>query len=174
MAGVKDFKLCFDTQLGNALGAGAQGGGGGDVNRVAVAKIERAAVQGADFGQQLLHMDEARHGANQVGVGAEVGGVLACADFQIAAHAGGQVDDDVYARITDAVHHLGIEGRVAAEFAGLGVAYMAVHHGGAGLGGLYRRCRNLRGRDWNGRVLADGVARAGQCAGNDDVGVHSA
>ena len=53
MAGVKNLQLGFDAQLGDALGASAQRHRGGHVNRVAVAKVQRAAVQGANLGQQF-------------------------------------------------------------------------------------------------------------------------
>ena len=173
MAGVKNFQLGFDAQFGDAFGPRAQRNRGGDVNGVAVAKVEGAAIQGADFGQQLLDMDQPRQGADQVGVGAELCGRFAGSDFQVAAHAGGQVDDDVHARIADAVHHLGVQGRVAAELARLGVAHVAVHHGRTGLGRLDCGSGDLRGGDGHMRAFASGVSGAGQGAGDDDVGVHN-
>jgi hypothetical protein len=47
--------------------------------------------------------------------GAELHRVLASADFQVAAHAGGEVDDDVDVGLADALHHFAVQRDVAAE-----------------------------------------------------------
>src|SRR5690606_30020313 len=127
----------------------------------AVAEVEGAAVQGADLRQQFLHMRQAGQWADQVSVGAEVHRVLAATDFQVAAHAGGEVDDDVDVGLADALHHFTVQGYIAAEFAGVRVAYMAVHHGGAGLGGFYCGGGNLFGGDRHVRASGGRVASTG-------------
>ena len=174
VAGVENFQLGLYPQLLNTLGAGTQLCRGGHVNGVAVTEVQRAAVQGADFRQQFFHMSQAGQRADQIGVGTELHGVFAAADLQVAAHAGGEVDDDVDVGLTDALHHFAVQRHVTAELAGVRVAYMAVHHGGAGLGGFYGGGGDLSGGDRHVRASGGRVASTGECAGDDDVMVHEA
>ncbi len=172
VAGVEDFQLGLHAQLGDAFGAGTQLRRSGDIDEVAVAEIQGAAVQGADFRQQLLDMRQALQRADQVGAGAELQRLLAATDFQVAAHAGGEVDDHVGVALADALDHLAVQRHVAARLAGLRIAHMAVGNGGAGLGCLDGGGGDFLGRDRDGRVFADGVASAGHRAGDDDFVVH--
>ena len=66
-------------------------------------------------------------------------GLLAGADLEIAAHAGGQVDDDVAVALADALDHLPVEMDAAGALAGLRIADMAMDDGGTGGGRLERR-----------------------------------
>ncbi|MCY1400346.1 hypothetical protein D9M71_154250 [compost metagenome] len=119
-------------------------------------------------------MGQAGQRADQIGVRAEFHRVLARADFQVAAHAGGEVDDDVHVRLADALHHFAVQRHVTAELAGLRVAHMAVNHGGTGLGGFHGGSRDLFRGDRHVWALAGRVASTGECAGDDDVVVHLA
>ena len=158
----------------NALGAGAQLRRGGHVNGVAIAEVQRAAIEGADFRQQFFDVSQAGQRADQVGVRAELHRVLAGADFQVAAHAGGEVDDDVDVGLADALHHFAVQRHVTAELAGLWVTHVAMHHGGAGLGGFHGRRSDLFRGDRHVRASGGRVASTGECAGDDDVVVHGA
>ena len=150
----------------------AQLGGRLDDDGVAVAEVQRAAVQRADFGAEFLHMDQPLLRAHAIRAGAEVEGLLAGAHLHVAAHAGGEVDDDFLVLGADALHHLGVIFDLAGALAGRGFAHVAVHDGGAGAGRLQRGIGDLLRRHRNGRVLADGVARAGDGTGDDDFGLH--
>jgi hypothetical protein len=172
MAGVEHFELRLHAQFLDALGAGAQLLRRRHVDEVAVAEIERAAIKRADFRQQLLDMLQALLRADQVGPRAELERLFARSDVEIAAHAGGQVDDHVSAGGADAVDHLGIELHVARALAGLRIAHVHVADGGAGLGGFDGGIGDLLRRHRNGGMLADRVAGAGDGAGHDDFGVH--
>ncbi|MNE45198.1 hypothetical protein D3C80_1394720 [compost metagenome] len=117
-------------------------------------------------------MGQASQRADQVGVEAEIHGAFTRADFQVATHAGGQVDDDVHVGLANTLHHFTVQRHIAAELAGFGVADMAMHHGGAGLRRFHRGEGDLLGRDRDQMALARGVAGTGQCARDDDVVVH--
>ncbi|MNC34709.1 hypothetical protein D3C75_831610 [compost metagenome] len=117
-------------------------------------------------------MGQALQWADQVGTRAEFQWCFARADFQVATHARGKVDDDVHVGFTDAFHDFAIQRHVTAEAAGLRVAHVAVDYGGAGFGGLYGRLGDLLGGDWNKVAFRGGVAGAGEGAGDDDVVVH--
>jgi hypothetical protein len=69
VAGVENFQLGFHAQLGDAFGAGAQLRRGGHVDGVAVAEVEGAAIEGADFRQQFFDVGQALQRADQVGAG---------------------------------------------------------------------------------------------------------
>ena len=169
---VKNLQLGLDAKFRDAFGTRTQGRRGGHVNNVAVAKVQGAAVERANIGQQFFHMHQPRQRAHQISRRAKGQRRLAGANFQVAAHAGCQVDDDVHAGIADARHHLAVQRWVAAAFARVGVTHMAVHHGRTRFGSLYRRRRNLCGCDRNGRMLVHCVASTGQGAGDDDIRVH--
>ena len=161
MPSVKNLELGLHAEFRDAFGTSTQGRRGGHVNGVTVAEIQRAAIERADVRQQFLHMHQPRQRADQIGGRAKVQRRLTATDFQVAPHAGRQVDDDVHTRVADARHHLAVQGRVTAALAGLRVTHMAVHHGGTGLGRLHRRRGDLRGRDGNGRMFVHRVAGAG-------------
>lgn len=118
-------------------------------------------------------MHQPRQRADQVGAGAKPHRILARADFQVTAHAGCQVHDDVDTGVTNTLHHLPVQRSIAARLAGLRMAHMAMRHRRAGLGRFDRGGGDLRRRDRHIGILADGVASAGQCAGDDDVVVHA-
>ena len=109
--------------------------------------------------------------ADQVGALDERRRVLRV-EHQVAAHAGGGVDDDVDVAGADPLDRLAVERDLARALPGLRVAHVDVHDRGAGprrrdagLGDLLGRHRHVLGP-------ADGVARAGQGAGDHDVPVH--
>ena len=117
-------------------------------------------------------MGQALQRADQVGARAELQRRFTRADFQVAAHAGSEVDDDVHVGFTDAFHDFAVQRHIAAEAAGLRVADVAVDHGGAGLGGLDGGFGDLFGGDRDQVAFRGGVAGAGEGAGDDDVVVH--
>ena len=98
--------------------------------------------------------------------------VFAVTNPQVAAHAAGEVDDEVLVLVADTLHHFAVEVRTAAALARNGVAHVDVGHGGAGSGGFERRVGDLLGGDRDGRVLADCVASAGDGTSNDDFLLH--
>jgi hypothetical protein len=69
------------------------------------AEIQRPAIQRADFRPDFLHMGQPLGGIYQIGALGCLGRVVMVGHV-IAAHAGGQVDDDVDAAGADALHHL--------------------------------------------------------------------
>ncbi len=172
VAGIENLQLCLHAQFGNVLGASAQLLRGRDVDRVAIAEIERAAVERANLGQQLFDVGQAGQRPDQIGAGAELHWGFIWADFQIAAHAGSEVDDDVDVGFANTLHDLAIQRHVTAELAGLWVAHMAVDYSGPGFGSLDGGGGDLFRGDGHPLALAGGVARAGERAGNDDVVVH--
>jgi hypothetical protein len=98
--------------------------------------------------------------------------VLAGADLQVAAHPGGQVDDDILVALANALDHLAVEMNPTGALAGLGIADMAMDHRGTGRGGLQRRCGDVARLHGDRRMPADGIARPGDGAGDDDLGIH--
>ena len=87
-------------------------------------------------------MVESLGGAGHVGaVGVDRQHLLVAAQYQVAAHAGGEVEHDVDARGADALDRLGVELGGAGALAGLRVADVDVHDRGPGLGGIDRRRR---------------------------------
>lgn len=135
-------------------------------------KLSVPQVQGADIREQLLDVSEAGARADQVGAGTECQRVLARADFQIAAHARGQVQYHVDPGGADAVDDLAVQIDVAAAMTGFRVAYMAVDHGGAGPGRFDRGRGDLPGRHGNSRMLSDRIAGTGDGTGYNDFVVH--
>ena len=117
-------------------------------------------------------MGESLGGAGQVGAGARGHGVFAVAEDQVAAHSGGEVEDDVGSGVADAADGFAIEFGVAGGLAGLGVADVNVGDGGAGFGGGDGGFGNLRRSDGNEVAASGGVARAGEGASDEDVGLH--
>ena len=99
-------------------------------------------------------------------------GMLAGAEHQVAAHAGGEVEDHVGPGPADPLHRLAEEGRVAGAPPRLGVPDVDVDDGGAGPRRLDRGVRDLGRGDRNGGVLAHRVAGAGDRAGDEGVPVH--
>ena len=62
--------------------------------------------------------------------------VLGAAEHHVAAHAGGEVDDDVDVRVADPLDDLGVQLGGASADAGVGVADVDVHDRRPGLGGV--------------------------------------
>ena len=137
-----------------------------------LAEVERAAIEGADLGQKLLDMRDAFGGARHVGARPARPGICGI-EKEVAAHAGGEIDDDVDARRADETDRLAVKRRIARRLAGLGIAHMQVHDRRARAAGLERRFANLARRHRDRGVLAGRVAGAGHGAGNDDVLVQS-
>jgi hypothetical protein len=169
MAELEALDLGLDADGLDALRHLAQEVAGG--HEQAVAEVEGAAVERADLRSQFLDMGDALGRIGHVGAAATLGGVFWVKE-EVAAHAGGEVDDDIDAAVTDALHGFAVVLELAAGLAGLGVAHMKMRDGGARLGRLDRRLGDLFRRHRNGRVLADRVAGAGHGAADDDVLVH--
>src|SRR5690606_1348151 len=75
--------------------------------------------------------------------------VLDISENHVAAHSGGQVQDNVDLGIADPLRHLTIKRDVAARCARLGVTDMAVNDRSAGLRRVNRRFRDLLRRTRN-------------------------
>jgi hypothetical protein len=68
----------------------------------------RVQISGSlDVGQALQRADQVGAGPNSIG--------FRPGRFQVAAHAGGEVDDDVHVGFADALHHFAVQRHVAAE-----------------------------------------------------------
>ena len=98
-------------------------------------------------------------------------GVLA-AEHEVAAHAGGQVDDDVDVRGADPLDDLAVVREVARAPAGLRVADVDVDDRCARARRLDRRVGDLLRGDRHVLAPAGRVAGAGDRAGDEDVPVH--
>ncbi len=94
------------------------------------------------------------------------------AQYQVAAHTGGQVDNHIGSATADALDHLGIERRIAAAFAGCRVAHMDMRDGRTGLSSLDSSIRNLFRRDRKLVRSRGTVACAGDRAGDKNLKVH--
>ena len=161
-----------DAELLDALGAVAEHVGGADVDQAALAEVEAAAVERADVGQQLLDVLEPLDAADQVGALDEGRRVLRV-EHQVAAHAGGGVDDDVDVAGADPLHRLAVERDLARALAGLRVAHVDVHDRGARpRRGDARDSAICSGVTGTCSDLPDGVAGAGEGTGDDDLAVH--
>src|SRR5438874_461220 len=116
ITGVEHFQLHFHAQVTQDASALTLVVGRGNVGAVAIAEVERTAVEGGDVGavQSLAaQFDDVPHAlllAHEVGTGG--GGVLeaAPADTDIAPHAAGEVDEHVDLALADA-----LEGRLAMQ-----------------------------------------------------------
>ena len=138
---------------------------------VALAEVHRAHVDGGDLGQALADVGHAFGGPGHVGaLLAQRQRGLDPAEGEVGTGATGEVEHDVGVGLADAVGELLVEVEVAALRAGVEIADVAVHHRGAGLGRLDRRVGDLLGRDGHVGRLADGVAAAGDGAGDEDAG----
>src|SRR5882724_1718436 len=171
MAGIEYFELRLDAELVDPPGALAQILRRGDVDHVAVAEIQRAAIERANFRQQLFDMDEPLERSHHVRRRAGLGR-LVVPHLEVATHAGGEIDHHVGAAAADALDDFAVEGGIAAALAGLGIAHVDVGDRGAGLGRLDGGIGDLLGGHGNGRMLAHGVAGAGNRAADDDLGIH--
>jgi hypothetical protein len=74
---------------------------------------------------------------------------LGWTEHQIATHPGGQIDDDVGIRISDAFDDLTVERGIATGLSRLRIANVAVNDGGSSLGGGDRAGRDVTRRAWN-------------------------
>ena len=111
-------------------------------------------------------------GADHVGAGTRLARV-GLADHPVAAHAGGEVDDDVGAAGADDVDGALEQFRVARALAGGRVTDVKVGGGGAGLGGVDGGLGDLLRRHGNVRVLAHRVTSPGDGTCHDDFEVHA-
>src|SRR5207237_3132532 len=162
------FKLRLNAEFLDAACRRPQYRRRADVGEVAVAIVERPAVERANLGEQLLDVRQPFQRSNQVGAFAGLERIRV-ADDKVAAHAGAEVDDDVDIAAPDPLDHLAVPVGMPAALAGLRIADVDVGDGGAGPGRLDDGVGDLPGRDRDGRVLADRVARAGDRAGHDDL-----
>ena len=106
-------------------------------------------------------MGEALGWAGEVGSGPGGERIFAVAEDEVAAHSGGEVEDDIGFGVADAVHDFAVEGGVARGFSAFGVADMNVRDGGAGFGGVNGGGGNLGGRFGDEVAASGGVSRAG-------------
>ena len=135
---------------------------------VALAEVHRPAVEGAYLGQQLGDVGEPLLGARKVGARLrERQRPVRGAEREVATHAGGQVQHDIDPGVAHPLHHLAVERRIARRLPGLRIAHVHVDDRGAGpgridagAGDLLRGHRHLVG-------TARGIARAGECAGDE-------
>ena len=147
MAGVEDLQLGLYADLPHSLGHVADHVRGADVYLVALAEVQRSAVDAAHVGPQGLDMSEALEAVHQVGpLGAELERV-GIADEQVAAHPRGCVDDHVGVGRPHLRECLAIQIHVPGALAGGRIAHVNVHDGRTGISRLQRRGRDLRRRD---------------------------
>src|SRR6184192_523284 len=178
ITGVEHFQLHFHAQVTQDASAVTLVVGRGNVGAVAIAEVERTAVEGGDLGavQSLAaQLDDVPHAlllAHEVGPGGR--GVLeaAPADTDIAPHAAGEVYEHVDLAFPDALDDLAVVAGRHAELAGFRVAHMDVHDRGPGARRVDGGSRDLLGRDRAVRALGDPAVVAGDGAGDDDVAVH--
>ena len=149
IAGIEDLHLRLDAIGLDEPGLFAQLRRRLHDDGVAVAEIERAAIERADFRAQLGDMEEPLDRADEIGACASLNfiGLFAGADLEIAAHAGGEVDDDVLVLGADALDDFAIEMDAAGALAGLGIAHMAMDDRRACSGRFQRRIGDLLRRD---------------------------
>src|SRR5690606_6894153 len=112
---VEHFELRLDAGGGDPVGH--LGDMAGRVEEDMRAEIEAADVEAADFRLQRLDMRDARRRPRDRRTGAELARLLR-AKHDARPRPGGEVDDDVAARLADAVDDLGIERVVHARRAG--------------------------------------------------------
>jgi hypothetical protein len=94
------------------------------------------------------------------------------ADDDVAAHAAGEVDDDVDLALTDSLDHLAVVFRLHAERTRLRVAHVNVDDRSTCLGRLDRRGGNLFWRHCTVRALRYLGVVAGDGTSDDDIWVH--
>ena len=91
---------------------------------------------------------------------------------EVGTHAGGQVDDDIGARLAHPVDHFPEQRRVPAAFSGLRVADVDVRNGSARLGGFDHGVADLLGSHRESRMPRVEWRAAGDSAGQYDVSLH--
>src|SRR5690606_30487075 len=173
VAGVEDLQLRLHAQLADARRAGPHHVRGRDVDAGALAEVEGAAVQSADLRAQDLDVRESLSLIHQVRAVDGDRGVLRV-DDEVAAHAGGHVDDGIDVRGADEAGDLRVELRLAGALLRLRVADVDVDDGGAGAGRGDAGVRDLLRSDGDVLGLAGGVARTREGAREDDGAVHDA
>ena len=130
-------------------------------------EIQRAAVEAADFRQQLADVRHALGGTYEIRAGAESKRRRVGPEENVSAHAPGEVDDDVVVPVADELDALAVECAIAAGSAGRRIANVQMHDGGARRMRSERGGRNLLRRDGNVRALSHRVTRAGDGAGDE-------
>ena len=130
IAGIKHFELGLHASMARQLGDL------GDVLRRiderAGTKPHGAEIEAAHVRLEINHVAGAHRGRAKLGARSGDRRIL-LAGNKHRAGSGRQVDDDVAAAVADAADHLAIKLKLHAGAAGLGVAHVDVHHGGAGL-----------------------------------------
>ena len=172
VATVEYLHLRLHAQLLDPLGHGAQHIGRLNDHRIAVAEIQRAAVQGANFRFQRLDVGQALGGVDHVAAGVHFRWIVVI-DVKVTTHARGQVDDRLAAAGAQPFHHLAIEGHVAAALAGLRITHVTVNHGRPGGFGLETGLGDLAWGHGNGGVFVNGVTGAGNGTGDNDLTIHA-
>jgi hypothetical protein len=104
---------------------------------IGLGEVHGAAIEGADFGQAFGDVGHSLGGAGHIDtLVLQRQRCLGGAEYQIAAHAGGQVDHHVGVGGTDAIDDRAVILRIARRGAGVRIAHVAMHHGGASTGGV--------------------------------------
>ena len=168
MTGIEDLDLGAHPERPHAPGHVREHRRGVGHDVVALAEVHRPAVEGADLGPKLGDVGEPLLGAREVGARPrERQRPVRGAERKVAPHAGGQVQHHVYSGVAYPLDHLAVERRIARRLPGPWVAHVHVDDRGprpgridAGAGDLLRGHRHLVG-------TARGIARAGQCAGDE-------
>ena len=154
IAGIEDLQFRLHAQVAQDAGALAAVVRGRDVGAVAVAEVEacrsrasqcRAGTSPSWHRSMTCRMRSSWLTKSLPGAGVSLRPVLADAD--VAAHAAGEVDDDVDLALADALDHLAVVLGLHAEGAGLGVAHVDVHDGRAGARRLDGGVGDLLGGD---------------------------
>ena len=128
VAGVEDLDLGPHAELSDLPRHRAQHRRRVRHHVVALGEVHRAAVERADLGQQLRDVGEPLGRAGHVGaLGSRRKRRLGTAEHEVAAHARGEVEDDVDVGRADPLDDLAVERRVARRPAGLRVADVDVH-----------------------------------------------
>ena len=110
----------------------------------------------------LFLADEVRTGRRRIGQSLVT-------DADVAAHAAGQIDDDVDLALADALDDFAVVARLHAEDPALRVAHVDMHDGGAGMRRVDRRLRDLLRSHRAVRALRELGVIAGDGAGDEDV-----
>ena len=145
MARVEDLDLGPHAELSHLARHLAEHRGRVRHHVVALGEVHRPAVERADLGQQLGDVREPLGRAGHVGsLRVRRKRRLDTAEHEVAAHARGEVEDDVDVRRADPLDDLAVERGVARRPAGLRIPDVDVHDRRARARGVDGRRRDLR------------------------------
>jgi hypothetical protein len=170
MAGLEHFKFGHDAGLFDRHGHALQ-----MLRRIdehPVAHVEAAHVEAANVGLDLDHVTHAVRGRFEHAVRTGFRGV-AVVGRETGARPGGEVDQHIAAACSDPLDGFAVQRAVHARLGGFRIAYMNMHDGGAGLGGINRRSGDLRGRDRDGGIAARRIGGAGHRARDHHLALHA-